>query len=390
MIKITLLSQLTQLLPRNKFQKVVNKYNSNKHSKGLDSWTHLISMVFCHIAQANSVRDISNGLRSITGNLNHLGLSKSPSKSSMSYINQHRDWRLFKDYYFELLEHLKSRYNFKRVKLTALKRKIFILDSTTIPLCLSLFDWARFRKKKGAVKLHLLLDYDGCLPVFAHVTDGKKHDVQVAKQISLPSGSVILIDKAYVDFQWLNNLDSNGCFFVTRAKENMDYDIVNDYVIYQKDEHCILQDMDILLEGVVTSKKYPKKLRVIRFWDEQHKRELTFLTNNLSWTATTIAKLYKARWEIEIFFKHIKQNLKIKSFVGTSENAVMIQIWTALITMLLLLFLKAKANYKWHLSNLITFIRLNLFVKIDLFFWLNNPFYKPKQKPNFQMELFSG
>ncbi|MFC1734121.1 IS4 family transposase [candidate division KSB1 bacterium] len=390
MIKITLFSQLVQLLPRNKFQKVVNKYQSNKHSKGLDSWTHLISMVFCQIAQANSVRDISNGLRSITGNLNHLGLEKSPSKSSMSYINKHRDWRVFKDYYFELLEYLKGQYNFKRIKLTALKRKIFILDSTTIPLCLSLYDWARFRRKKGAVKLHLLLDYDGCLPVFAHVTDGKKHDVQVAKQISLPSGSVILIDKAYIDFQWLNILDSNGCFFVTRAKDNMDYEIVNDYNIYKKDEHCVLQDMDILLEGVVTSKKYHKKLRVIRFWDEQQKRELTFLTNNLSWTATTIAKLYKARWEIEIFFKHIKQNLKIKSFVGTSENAVMIQIWTALITMLLLLFLKAKATYKWHLSNLITFIRLNLFVKIDLFFWLNRPFYKPEQKQTNQMALFSG
>jgi hypothetical protein len=173
MVKITLLSQIIGLLPKNNFRSLVKKYSSDKHCKGIDSLTHLISMLFCHLGKVNSVRDISNGLRGITGNLNHLGVKKAPSKSSISYINKTRDWRLFRDFYFHLLDHFREQHNFKRVKHKRLKRKIFLVDSTVIPLCLKIFDWAQFRKKKGAIKLHTVLDYDGCLPVYLNMSDGK-------------------------------------------------------------------------------------------------------------------------------------------------------------------------------------------------------------------------
>lgn len=348
-------------------------------------------MLFCHIAKAGSVRDISNGLRSITGNISHLGMHKVPSKSSLSYINRHRDWQLFRDYYFQLLDHFQNLQTFKRERLLRLRKKIFIIDASLIPLCLSIFDWATYRRRKGAVKLHLVLDYDGCLPVFADLTSGKVHEVNVAKGIDFPKGSVIVFDRGYIDYQWLNDLDSKSISFVTRIKKNMDYWHLENRVIPEHDKDCIREDAQIELSGYKSCQIYPGKLRLVTYWDEDQNKELTFLTNNLYWTAKTVAMIYKERWSIEVFFKQIKQNMKIKTFVGTSFNAVMIQLWTALISMLVLCYLKSKAEYNWHLSNLITFIRLNLFVKINLFVWLNNPFYKLTQKPEgVQLNLFSG
>jgi len=390
MVKITLFSQIVKLLPRNKFDSLVSKYNTDKGTKGISSWAHFISMMFCHIGHAGSVRDISNGLRSITGNINHLGFNRVPCKSSMSYINQHRDWRLFRDFFQEVLVHLQNQTDFKRSKLLRLRRKVFLIDASVIPLCLSMFDWAKFRKRKGAVKLHLVLDYDGCLPVFATVTDGKTHEINMARQTEFPSGSVLVFDRGYIDFLWMKELDSRKIFFVTRAKTGMDYEVLESYEIPEKATGKVLEDIDIRLTTPQSSDKYPGKLRLVRYWDEENQKELVFLTNNRSWTAQMVADIYKERWNIEVFFKHIKQNLKIKTFIGTSLNAVMIQIWTALITMLLLTFLKVKAQYQWHLSNLITFIRLNLFVKIDLFEWINHPFYKDKEINDGQLLLFDG
>lgn len=390
MVKITLFSQLVRLLPREKFNDLVVKYGSNKASKGISSWAHLISMLFCHIGRAGSVRDISNGLRSITGNIHHLGFDRVPCKSSLSYINQHRDWRLFSDFFMAVLDHLQGQMDFKRTKLLRLRRKVFLIDASVVPLCLNMFDWALFRRRKGAVKLHLVLDYDGCLPVFANVTDGKTHEITIARETEFPSGSVLVFDRGYIDFLWLRELDSRKIFFVTRAKEGMDYAVTDCYEIPRNVAGTVLEDVDIRLTGPQTKDKYPGKLRLVRYWDEDNQKELVFLTNNRSWTAKTVADIYKERWNIEVFFKHIKQHLRIKTFVGTSLNAVMIQIWTALITMLLLAFLKAKARYQWHLSNLITFIRLNLFVKIDLFEWVNHPFYRETELANGQLLLFDG
>ena len=389
MINVTLFSQILQIIPRELIGKITQQHSSDKHSKGIDTWNHLVSMLFCHFGKVNSVRDISNGMKVAGGNLNHLGVGRAPCKSAVSYINANRPWMVFQDFYYGLLEHLTSVHNFQRKPGIKLRRKIFLLDSTTIPLCLKTFDWAKFRRKKGAVKIHTLLDYDGCLPSYLHVSDGKKHDVTAAKDIPLPSGSVVVMDKAYVDFKWLNVLDSTGVFFVTRAKQNMQYRVLVSHKIKREDKSWLLEVKDVELTGFYPQRYYPDTLRLVRIWDEENQAELTFLTNNLSWTASTVAELYKARWDIEIFFKQIKQHLKIKSFIGTSENAVMIQIWTAMITMLLLTYLKAKAKFAWHLSGMSTFLRLNLFVKMNLWNWLDKPFEKPPDRPpDLQLQLF--
>jgi len=235
-----------------------------------------------------------------------------------------------------------------------------------------------------------MLDYDGCLPVFADLTSGKVHEINIARQAQYPKGSVLVFDLGYIDFKWLHNLDSKSIFFVTRAKDNMDYQIVKDHDTITMDNDYILEDVSIILSNPQSYQNYPGRLRLIKIWDNEMNCEMTFMTNNFFWTAKTVAEIYKERWNIEIFFKSLKQHLRIKTFVGTSSNAVMIQIWTALIAILILTFLKAKAEYQWHLSNLITFVRLNLFVKIDLFSWLNNPFYKKSMPLDYQLSLFSG
>lgn len=390
MVKLSLFSQITSIIPRHLFSHIVKKHNSDKYNKGIDSWTHMVSMLFCHLGHANSVRDISNGLRSITGNIKHLGCRRAPSKSTISYVNEHRTHKIFQEFYYALADHFRRQTKFFKPALKHLKRKVYLLDASVISLSLSLYDWALFRTRKGAVKLHLLLDYEGCLPVFADLTHGKVHEIQVAKKIPLPSGSILVFDMGYYDFAWWYNLDSMNNWFVTRAKDNMDYQIVEDFDISNEKNRNVLQDSNIRLTSIKAQTGYPKMLRRVRYWDEVNQNELVFLTNNRSWTATTVAQIYKERWNIEAFFKIIKQNLKIKSFVGTSENAVQIQLWTALITILLLTFLKIKAKYQWHMSNLITFIRLNLFVKIDLWEWLNQPFIRPIKPKTEQLLLFSG
>lgn len=373
MANITLFSQIISKLDRNSFNKIVKKYQSNKHAKGYDSWTHLVAMLFCQFANSQSVRDISNGLRSATGNLNHLGVTKAPSKSSISYQNKHRSWELFKDYYYWLWEHLGQQAGSKRVKFR-IKSKIFLLDSTTISLCLSLFDWARYKTTKEAIKMHTLLDFDGNLPAYINVTDGKTADNKGAYDIPLLKGSVIVADRFYNDFSLLNIWDSNNVHFVIRHKENFQFTVIKENNLPENRNHHILKDEIIELKNTTSKEKYPKKLRRIAVWDDVNKQVIELITNQMTWTANTIALLYKCRWDIEIFFRDIKQLLHIKSFIGTSENAVLIQIWTALITILLLKALKAIAKYSWHLSNLVAFIRLNLFVKISLKEWLDNPF----------------
>src|SRR5699024_755348 len=325
MANITLFSQIISKLDRLSFGKLVKDRGTDKHQKGFTSWTHLVSMLFCQFAKSQSVRDISNGLRSATGNLNHLGVSKAPSKSTVSYQNKRRDWRLFRDYYYCLLKSLGQQARFKQVRFR-IKSKILLLDSTTISLCLSLFDWARYKTRKGAVKMHTLLDYDGNLPAYVNVTNGKTADNKGAYDIPL------------------------------------------------------LKDELIELTGPKSKKRYPGRLRRVAVWDAENEQVIELITNHRRWTANTIGELYKARWQIEIFFREIKQLLHIKSFIGTSENAVMIQIWTALITILILKALKAMAKHCWYLSNLVGFIRLNLFVKIDLQHWLDHPF-QPDHPP---------
>jgi len=373
MTNLTLFAQIVSNFDRYQFKKLVKEEKSDKFNKGLDSWTHFISMIFCQFSKSNSLRDISNGLRSATGNLNHLGVKKAPSKSSISYQNKHRNWELFEKYYFKLLEKLSKEAGFKQVKFR-IKSKIYLLDSTTISLCLSLFDWAKYRTTKGAVKLHTLLDYDGNLPAYINITDGKVGDNKGAADIPLIKNSVIVADRYYFDTSLLNKWDSNEVYFVIRLKENIKYKTIKEFELPENRHEHILKDEIVELQGINTKTKYPKRLRRIAIYDQKNGQTIELITNQLSWTANTISELYRSRWQIEIFFKEIKQLLKLKSFIGTSENAVMIQIWTAMITILMFKFLKAIAKYSWHLSNLVSFLRLNLFVKINLQKWLDKPF----------------
>lgn len=385
MSKITLFAQIIGKLDSLKFKKIVAKHQSDKHQKGHSSWTHLVSMLFCQFAKSQSVRDISNGLRSATGNLNHLGISKAPSKSTISYQNKHRSYEIFKDYYFELLKSLGQQAGFKQVKFK-IKSKIFLLDSTTISLCLSLFDWAKYKAAKAAVKMHTLLDFDGNLPAYVNITNGKTADNKGAYDIPLQKGSVIVADRFYNDFHLLNVWDSKGVFFVIRHKDNIQYTVVKDNELPQNKHPHLLKDEIIELKNEGSKTKYPKQLRRIALWDDENKQTIELITNHFSWVANTICELYKSRWNIEIFFREIKQLLHIKTFIGTSENAVMIQIWTALITILILKALKATSKFAWHLSNLVAFIRLNLFVKISLQMWLDKPYEEHLDDPPISLQ----
>jgi hypothetical protein len=325
-------------------------------------------------------------MRSATGDLNHLGVTKAMRRSSLAYNNQHRNWELFQSMYFDLYDRFESKLKKSRNLLP--KRKIYLLDSTTIDLCLKVFDWALFRKKKGAIKLHTVLDFDGCMPVFVDLSDGKKHDVKAAHEIEFPTGSIVVADRAYVDFKWMKELDEQSVFFVIRGKENIKIELTERLLSPTDEKNPHIQyDWEGYLSLPQSKAKYPMKLRMVQVWDPEQEIYLELLTNNFTWTATTISELYKRRWNIESFFKEIKTHLKIKSFIGTSMNAVLIQIWTALITILLLKTLQREAKYKWHLSNLVSFIRLNLFVKIDLKKWLDKPFLDDDEIDKLELQL---
>lgn len=381
MSNITLFGQIIQQLDRSIFNQLVKERKTDKHAKGFNSWSHLVSMLFCHLAKSQSLRDISNGLRSATGNLNHFGNVHPPTKSNLGYQNKHRDWKLFKEYYFALLKQLGQQAGFKQVKFR-IKSKIFLLDASTISLCLSLFDWAKYKTKKGAVKLHTLLDFDGNLPAYVNITDGKTADNKGAYGIPLIERSVIVADRFYNDFSLLNVWDSNKVYFVVRHKQNIKFKSIKENELPENKHSHLLKDEIIELTGTQSKEKYPKKLRRVAIWDDKNEQIIEIITNHMAWCANTISELYKSRWQIEIFFRDIKQLLHIKSFIGTSQNAVMIQIWSALITILILKYLKALAKYKWYLSNLVAFLRLNLFVKIELQKWIDEPFLKRGKPPD--------
>ena len=389
MIKITLFSQILGLVDKTIFNNLVNKYNSDKYTKGINTWTHFVSMVFMQLADATSCRDISLGLKSATGDLNHMGVTKAPCKSSISYLNQHRNYKIFEELYFAILEKYESSLSRRRKYAARLKRSIYIMDASVIPLCLSLFNWAKFRTTKGGIKLHSVLDYDTGLPCYALITEADMHEAKMAEGTLFPSGSVLVIDRGYVNYSWLYNLDSCGVFFVTRLKSSSVHIIKKEYEVNEKHPH-IKSDQNIVFATYKAAKHYPKELRLVVVYDALNDVYLELLTNNFTWTADTISQLYKARWDVEIFFKHLKQRFEVKSFVGTSANAVRIQMWISLVSILLIRYLERKAAFKWHFSNLVVFIRINLFVKIDLWKWVNNPTEKQDKSPPIYADLFDS
>ena len=326
-------------------------------------------MLFCQLGRAHSLREITGGLRSCEGKLKHLGLT-APSHSTLSYANAHRPWELYQEIFFSLLAQVRSQINGK--KKFRFKNKLLTLDSTIIDLCLSLFNWAYFRRAKGAIKLHLILDHDGYLPSYAYITEGNIADVRIAQGLQFDPGTVIVDDRAYNDYRLFGQWTSQGIYFVTRMKDNAQYTTVGERKVPQP--HHIRKDELIEFLAPLAKEKCPYPLRRIEVYNPEKEETLVFLTNHMGWGSTTIAALYKDRWQIETFFRALKQNLKIKTFVGTSPNAVKIQVWTALIAMLILRYLQLVSRFHWSLSNLVALLRMTLFTHRDLWAWLNEPF----------------
>src|SRR6058998_572670 len=370
----SIFSQLLQLFPRLEFQKAVVATKAERHARGFTCWGQFVAMLFCQLGRAHSLREICGGLASCEGKLSHLGIV-APSRSTLAYANAHRPWQLYEAVFNELLVRFQPLA--KGARKFRFKNKLVSLDSTVIDLCVTLFDWAKFRRTKGAIKLHLLLDHDGYLPSVAVVTEGRTHDVKIARTLRFDPGTILVMDRGYVDYAWFGRLTAQDVFFVTRLKESAAYKVVETRAAPAGGKGLVLRDEVIRLTGQGASDKCPHQLRRIEVYDEETERIFVFLSNHLSFGATTIAAIYKDRWQIELFFKALKQNLKIKTFVGTSANALKVQVWTALIAMLLLKYLQLRSRFAWSLANLVALLRMNLFTHRDLWTWLDQPFEGP-------------
>lgn len=375
----SLFSQILHEIPRDMFLGLVQKFHAERYAKGFSSWTHLVAMLFCQLAHADSLREICNGLACCEGKLVHVGINQPPRRSTLSYANEHRPAAMFEALFCKLLarfrqqEMLGSQHRFR------FKNRLLSLDSTIITLCLSMFPWAEYRQAKGGVKLHVLLSHDDYLPEYAVITEARDHDIGPARKIRLRPGSILVVDRGYTDFALFAQWTEDGIYWVTRMKDGTDYVVEQDRELPQG--QSILADQIISLCGKTAAGKYPESLRRIVVWDAKQQRQIVILTNHLEFGATTLANIYRERWQIELFFKALKQNLKIKSFVGTSENALRIQIWTALIALLLLKWLHYLSMAQWSLSNLASLLRLNLFTYRDLKAWLDHPFETPPLGP---------
>ena len=369
----SMFSQVLTIFSRYEFSQMVKDRGSDYCTKGFSNWSHFVSMLFCHLAQAKSLREICQGLQCCLGKLNHLGLSKAPNKSSLSYANNHRPWELYQDIFYKTLSRVREIAPTKRFKF---KNKLLSLDASIIELSLKIFPWADYNRTKGAVKLHLLLDHDGYLPQYAHITEGRVHEINVARKLNLAPHSIIAMDRGYMDYELFSNWTQRKIWFVTRSKSNSKFEIVHQTPIDTLPENIIA---DQLIRFTIKSSKSKCRhtLRRVVVLEPQSNEEIELITNNLEFEAQTVSELYKERWQIETFFKVLKQNLKIKTFIGTSMNAIQIQIWTALIALLLIKFLKFRSTLNWSLSNLVALLRWNLMTYRNLWDWLNDPFNTP-------------
>jgi hypothetical protein len=374
----SIFGQILQIFPHHDFVRAVRETRAEKGVKGFSCWGQFVAMLFCQLGQAQSLREICGGLATCLGKLKHLGVDAAPKRSTLAYANEHRPWQLYQKVFYQLLA--KCRVLAHGKKPFRFKNKLFSLDATLIELCVTLFDWAKYRQAKGAIKLHLLLDHDGYLPVFCSMTEGNVHEVNIAHTLKFPKGSILALDRGYVDYEQFARWTEDGIFFVTREKDNAAFRVIEKRPV--PDNRNIIKDQFIKLTGYESIKKCPHTLRRVEVWDEENERTIVLWTNHLTFGATTIARIYKDRWQIEIFFKTIKQNLKIKTFVGTSRNALLTQIWTALIAILVLKYLKFRSTLGWSLSNLVAMLRYNLFTYRDLWTWLDNPYDTPPIVPS--------
>ena len=376
----SLFNQLLQHFPRTEFGTLVKQTKAERHARGFACWTQLVAMLFCHLAHADSLRLICSGLSSCLGELKHLGISDAPSKSSLSYANKKRPAELFQQLFWTTLARFRSQSMLgPSQKPFRFKNKLLLLDSTTISLCLSLFAWAEFKKVKGGVKAHVLLDHDDYMPQFIHFTTASHPDVKAAHVLPVQRGSIIAMDRAYIDYDLWAKWTTQGIYFVTRLRHDLNIEVIEERSVPKN--RNIQHDQLISLSSVQGRRECPFPLRRIEVWNPERQETIVLLTNHLSFGASTIADIYRQRWQIEVFFKTLKQNLKIKTFVGTSENALLIQIWTALIALLLLRWLHFLSQRNWSFSNLASLLRMNLFTYRDLKEWLRDPLGTPPVVP---------
>lgn len=356
----TVLAQLLKIIPRHEFETLANRHHSGRSFRTASRWSQFVTMAMAQLAGRISLRDIVENTSAQAHRLYHLGSAKL-SRSNLSRMNDSKPYALYEALFGKLLHRCQGitpGHNFR------FSHPLYSLDASTIDLCLSVFPWADFRTTKGAIKLHVGLNHAGYLPEFVTITEGKSHDVTVGRTLKFPKGSIVAIDKGYNDYQWYKQLTDKGIFFVTRLKTNAKYRVVGRRSIIKS--KGLICDQTIEFTGIQTAKKCPVQLRRIAYRDEQTGKRYVFLTNNFSLAARTIADIYKARWQVELFFKWIKQNLKIKSFVGTSKNAVMTQIWIAMCMYLLLAFIKFQSRLTRSMQQILRLLQLNLFEKRDL------------------------
>ncbi|MFQ5675242.1 MAG: IS4 family transposase [bacterium] len=356
----TILGQMLQLVSRLEFQSLVIRHNGDYRARKLRCWDQFVYLLLGQFGSRDSLRETISASDSLQSKLYHLGACRL-CRSTLSDANNKRPSEIYRDLFFRTLEKVQMvapKYKLK------LPRKLFIMDSTTIDLCLKLFPWARFRKTKAAVKIHTVLQVDGLLPTFLHISDGKTHDAKAARKLDLPQGSFVVFDRGYNDFCLFKSFTDSNIRFVTRKKSNAKFHIIKSQTV--EPGTGVLSDEMIEFTGHYSKQKYPNQLRLIRYHDKENNKKLTFLTNDLKLDAKTIADIYKARWEIELFFKTVKQNLKIKRFMGTSRNAVMIQIWIAMIAYMLTSYYKFLHQTKASIQTILRLIQINLFERKPL------------------------
>jgi hypothetical protein len=379
----SLFEQILKTIPRGRFEQLAQQHRSERHARGFTSWQQFVAMMFCHLGRAQSLREIEHGLRSAEGKLNHLGIDV-PKRSTLAYANAHRPWQLFESVFYALLEQCRNVPTGKR-RFT-FRNKLMSIDSTTVELVSEMYAWARYNKSKGAIKMHLMLDHDGLLPVFANVTDGQTADITAARAMPFAPGTIAVFDRGYIDYRWFRKLTDEGVFFVTRLKKNCQYEVLEE----RRPPRGIVKDqlVEVIDVRAARSPGYvPMKMRRVEVIDERTGKLVVIFSNYLTLGASTISRIYKDRWQIELFFKAIKQNLKIKTFIGTSANAIRIQLWTALIAMLLVRYLKLQSACAASLSNLFAMLRFHLFSYRDLWKWLKQPFDPLSPRRSVQLSL---
>jgi len=378
---ITILSQLLSFLPRKTFKRLVGQHNGDRYSKKLTAWNQFVLLLYAQATQKDSLREIETGINTHENSFYHLGIN-SAARSSLSYANSKRDYEIFEKLFYALFKQFKAVVSSDRFKFN---NPLYIIDSTTVSLCLGLFNWAKYSRTKGAIKLHTILDSTTMVPEIINISLGDRSDIGAAKEIDfswLKAGSIIVFDRGYIDYKWWSEFDQKSITFVSRLKKNQNIFVVGQHKKGML-EKGILADEVVAFGSFQSMDKYEKDLRRIRCLDEKTQKEYEFLTNNFELTARQIADIYKDRWQIELFFKWIKQNLKIKTFLGTSKNAVMTQIWIAMIYYLFLSYLKFQTKFKRSLLELTRMIREVLMFKrslIDLLSLDEETIYKFKSQ----------